>query len=229
MSVHDRRGKMVINTVFLFVPNLITYARFLCYLVGFLVHVFGNWQWCVILYSVGFMGDVWDGMAARKLNQSSKLGAALDMLADRVATTGLCVILAQQYPRYTLIFILLIALDITSHYFLVYLAALQGEGSHKNFASQSEYRLLRLYYGNRYVLTAFVTGNEVVYIVLYIFSYTFGTSMAWFNGEWSMWHILLLVSLPFYVLKQLTNILQLTSSIRQIARIDAEAYLETQR
>ncbi len=217
---------MPINKVFLFVPNLITYARFLCYFGGFLAHTLGSWQWCAALYVVGFIGDSVDGLAARRLNQVSKFGAALDMLADRVATTGLCVIIAQQYPRYTLIFILLIALDVSSHYVLMYLAALQGGGSHKNFASQSEYRLLRLYYGNRYVLTAFVTGNEVVYILMYIFSNTIGSPMIWFNSAWGIWHILLALCLPIYALKQFTNVLQLASSMRKIVQIDAQEYFE---
>ena len=215
---------MAMNKIFLFVPNLISYGRLFCYLGGFLAHVYGNWRWCVILYSAGFMGDIWDGMAARKLNQSTKFGAAMDMLSDRVATTGLCVILAQQYPRYTLIFIILIGLDISSHYLIVYLAALQGGGNHKNFASQSEFGLLRLYYGNRYVLTAFVTGNEIVYIIMYIFSNTRGTPITWFSGGLGLWHILLILCLPIYVLKQITNVQQLISSIRKIAGIDAGNY-----
>ena len=93
---------MAINNVYFFIPNLITFIRFALYLGGFLLHTMGHWQWCAALYTVGFVGDYWDGVAARKLNQSSQTGAVLDMVGDRIATTGLCVILAQIYGNYIL-------------------------------------------------------------------------------------------------------------------------------
>ena len=108
---------MSINKVLLYIPNLIGYGRFLFYAGSFLAHSLGNWQLCVVLYLVAFILDEFDGRAARAYNQSSNFGAALDMVADRSATAGLCLILAQLYPDYLLIFIGAIALDISSHYY----------------------------------------------------------------------------------------------------------------
>ena len=211
---------MTINKVFLFVPNMLSYARILLYIGGFFLHTTGHWQWCAILYTAGFLGDYWDGVAARKLNQCSKFGAALEMVSDRTATAGLCVILAHLYPRYIVVFILLIALDIGSHYYLLYLTSLQGEKSHKDSGTQSEYRLLNAYYGNVTVLRLLVTGNEFFYIFLYSAYYAVGPGMSLFTKEFGGWQIAILICLPFYVLKQWINILQLKSSAGQIARID---------
>jgi CDP-diacylglycerol--inositol 3-phosphatidyltransferase len=50
------------------------------------------------------------------LNQTSTLGAVLDMVTDRLATTGLFLILAMQYPMFYFPCILFIFLDIFSHW-----------------------------------------------------------------------------------------------------------------
>ena len=55
--------------------------------------------------AIAFILDEFDGRAARAYNQSSNFGAALDMVADRSATAGLRLILAQLYPQYLLFFI----------------------------------------------------------------------------------------------------------------------------
>ncbi len=217
---------MAINKVFLFVPNLIGYARMALYLASFLLHSLGHWQWCAVLYFLGFFGDNWDGYAARKLDQHTKFGAALDMVEDRIATTGLCLILAQLYPELTFVLILLITLDIGSHYYLVYLTAAQGEKSHKEQATASEYRLLKLYYGNAHVMRFLVIGNEVVYFCLYILYYTADFRHSWSTWDSGFWQIFLVIHIPMWLLKQFINILQLKSSTTQIASIDAKEHAQ---
>jgi CDP-diacylglycerol--inositol 3-phosphatidyltransferase len=44
------------------------------------------------------------------------MGAVLDMVTDRFSTAGLCTILAQLYPDYSLFFISIVSLDLSSHY-----------------------------------------------------------------------------------------------------------------
>ena len=51
----------------------------------------------VILYIASFVGDLFDGMAARKFNQSSSFGGLLDMITDRCATLGLLFVLMGEY------------------------------------------------------------------------------------------------------------------------------------
>ena len=50
------------------------------------------------------------------LNQTSTLGAVLDMVTDRLATTGLFMLLAMQYPDWYMLCISLVFLDIFSHW-----------------------------------------------------------------------------------------------------------------
>ncbi|MEM8828867.1 MAG: CDP-alcohol phosphatidyltransferase family protein [Cyanobacteria bacterium P01_G01_bin.19] len=213
---------MSINKVFFFVPNLIGYARFLLYLVSFIAHSLGSWQLCISLYAIAFILDEFDGRAARAYNQSSNFGAALDMVADRAATAGLCLILAQLYPQYLLFFIIAIALDVSSHYYLIYATGMLGKASHKDSAQWSSNQLMKLYYGNKTFMDLLILGNEVFYILWYLNFYLVGFKF-YVNGlETNIWQVLILLWLPIYVLKQTTNVLQLQSAAQEIARIDLE-------
>ena len=212
---------MPINKVFLYVPNIIGYVRFIFYTASFISHSFGNWQLCIGLYAIAFILDEFDGRAARAYNQSSNFGAALDMTADRCATAGLCLILAQLYPNYLLAFIGAIALDVTSHYYLIYATGILGKVNHKDSAQWSTNRLLKLYYGSKTFMDILILGNEVFYILLYLDFYLTGLNFAFGIWNISFWQLLIIISLPIYLLKQITNVLQLQASAREIANIDS--------
>ena len=211
---------MPINKVFLYIPNLIGYVRFGFYLASFVCHSLGNWQLCIGLYSIAFILDEFDGRAARAYNQSSNFGAALDMVADRSATAGLCLILAQLYPRYLLAFIIAIAIDVSSHYYLIYATGMLGESSHKDTSKWSSNGLLKLYYGKKSFMDVLILGNEVFYILLYLNFYL--RDIAFNLAEWriSILPLLLVIFLPIYLLKQATNILQFQAAAQEIAKID---------
>lgn len=210
------------NRVFLFVPNIIGYFRFGFYLASFIAYTLNNWQLCLILYVVGFILDEFDGRAARILNQNSNFGAALDMVADRSATAGLCLILSQLYPDYLLVFIIAIALDISSHYYSIYAKGILGKSSHKDtelWANSS--KLLKLYYGNKPFMDLLILGNELFYILLYLAYFIVGFNISLFSWEVNIWQVAIAICLPIYLLKQITNILQLQSSAMQIATVDS--------
>ncbi|MBE9047701.1 CDP-alcohol phosphatidyltransferase family protein [Pleurocapsales cyanobacterium LEGE 10410] len=211
---------MEINRVFLYVPNLIGYGRLLLYLASFISHSLGSWQLCISFYAIAFILDEFDGRAARAYNQSSNFGAALDMTADRAATAGLCLILAQLYPNYLLAFILAIALDITSHYYLIYATGMLGKASHKDSTEWSNSSLLKLYYGNKSFMDLLILGNELFYLLLYLSFYSVGSNFTLTIWKLSLWQWLILVCLPIYLLKQITNVLQLQNAAQEIARID---------
>ncbi|WMV40388.1 hypothetical protein MTR67_033773 [Solanum verrucosum] len=78
---------------------------------------------------------------------ASTFGAVLDMVTDRVSTACLLVILSQVY-RPGLVFLSLLALDISSHWLQMYSTFLVGKTSHKDVKDSSSW-LFRLYYGNR--------------------------------------------------------------------------------
>lgn len=109
------------ENVFLFVPNLIGYARVVLAAVSLYympVHPIS----CTLTYGLSCLLDAVDGQAARALNQTSKFGAVLDMVTDRCTTACLLCFLAgtDMYRPYALVFQFLIALDFASHYIHMY-------------------------------------------------------------------------------------------------------------
>lgn len=70
-------------------------------------------SWC---YVVSSLLDAIDGHAARYYNQSTKFGAILDQLTDRIGTMCLMVTLCLFYPAYTFWFQLSMAIDIACHW-----------------------------------------------------------------------------------------------------------------
>lgn len=105
---------------------------------------------CSALYSVSCLLDALDGYAARYFNQSTKFGGVLDMVTDRCTTSCLLVFLASAFPRWSIIFQILISLDLASHYMHMYATlTMGGQGqSHKNVDEKRSW-LLRQYYSNK--------------------------------------------------------------------------------
>lgn len=81
------------------------------------------------LYLYSFIGDLFDGMAARKFNQSSKFGGVLDMVTDRCTTAGMLVVLSWIYVSegMKLMFLGLFFLDISSHWMQMTSSLMIGE------------------------------------------------------------------------------------------------------
>lgn len=102
------------------------------------------------------MLDMFDGMAARKFNQSSSFGAVLDMVCDRASNGVMLAILGGFYPQYSWLFYGDIILDLVSHWYQMY-AALSCQEHHKKI--KNKFKLLDIYYGNSLVLAGLVAGN----------------------------------------------------------------------
>ena len=85
--------------VLLYVPNLIGYARIASTIVSFLLMVISPdwWLLAILLYITSFVGDLFDGLVARKLNQTSDFGGLIDMVTDRCSTLGLLFVLSGDY------------------------------------------------------------------------------------------------------------------------------------
>ncbi|OWM83961.1 hypothetical protein CDL15_Pgr004392 [Punica granatum] len=113
-----------------------------------------------------FVCDAIDGWCARKFNQVSTFGAVLDMVTDRISTACLLVILSQVYSP-GLIFLSLLALDISSHWLQMYSTFLLGKGSHKDVKDSTNW-LFRAYYGNRKFMGYCCVACEVLYIILFL-------------------------------------------------------------
>lgn len=110
--------------VWLFVPNLIGYVRIISGLLAFVAaRDPARWAEFFLLYAFSYSLDAVDGVAARKLGQTSRLGAVLDMVTDRFCTAGLLSVLAALYPAWHWVFTFLMILDIVSHWAQMYRCA----------------------------------------------------------------------------------------------------------
>lgn len=199
------------SNVYVYIPNIIGYARIAFTLYSFHI-AFRHPVACVALYFFGFVCDELDGRAARTFNQCSTLGALLDMVTDRVATTGLLAILCAFYPTYSLLFLVLLMLDISSHWFQMYSTLLAGSSTHKDVKSRS--LLVRFYYSNRMFMGFCCVCCEVQYLCIYLL-------------KWPAFQQLGLLSIQPALLHQippaLIRALPLVSSLQRLGGVPAVA------
>ncbi|KAI5171419.1 CDP-diacylglycerol--inositol 3-phosphatidyltransferase [Nematocida sp. LUAm3] len=183
---------------FLFVPNIIGYVRAVLLLLSLMAPkgIF------VFLYCLSYILDAADGYTARMFKQESQLGYIFDMALDRASSTILFSNISRYYPWLFPLCSFLIILDLISHMFAV-ASGFINKSSHKAQTQEpTEHPIVRycnsilsIYY-SRYILFFICLFNEM--FVLNILSYhskMFGISL-----------------LPFFLFKQLTNILQLARS-----------------
>jgi phosphatidylglycerophosphate synthase len=142
-----------VRNVWLFVPNLIGYARFLLLLASlFSVLRAESTHLFLALYAASYLLDAADGPVARSLQQTSRFGAVLDMVTDRVSTAVLLAALAHESvasPARALrpwapAWLGLLVLDIAAHWVQMYATLALGAASHK--ALPDEPALLTWYY-----------------------------------------------------------------------------------
>eukprot|EP00042_Codosiga_hollandica_P033943 m.233343 g.233343 ORF g.233343 m.233343 type:complete len:264 (-) comp54290_c0_seq5:132-923(-) len=154
------------ENIFLFVPNLIGYGRVVSGIAS-LFYMTTDPITAMTLYWISAFLDAFDGEAARRLKQTTKFGAVLDMVSDRCTTVALAVTCAQLHPQYTVAFQLFIILDIASHWIHMYSSLLQGSQSHKTI-DLSAHWLLRIYYTDRKVLFGMCAANELFFMAVYM-------------------------------------------------------------
>lgn len=113
--------------MWLYVPNLIGYVRIISGLAAFWVcHDPASWSTFFVLYAFSYGLDAVDGVAARALGQTSRLGAVLDMVTDRFCTAALLALLSAVYtsgPLRPAVFTYLMVLDVVSHWAQMYRCA----------------------------------------------------------------------------------------------------------
>ncbi|VDM32289.1 unnamed protein product [Hydatigera taeniaeformis] len=213
-------------SVFLFVPNLIGYVRILLLL-------YACWYMptdpvrAVVSYLLSALLDAVDGHTARLLDQSTKFGAALDMLSDRCTTMCLLFTLGVFYPHYLFFFQLSACIDITSHWLFVQSSIQSGSSSHKTIGIDGN-PLLRIYYANRTILFIMCAGNELFYAMLYVLHFTEGpycksrpTNCRKMVFGLGLYLMILYLSLPIALLKTLVGIVHLYTAAINVASIDA--------
>ena len=174
----------------------------------------------IICYFISFILDAFDGMVARAVHQTSKLGATLDMVTDRISTAGLLAVLSGFYPDYSTYFVYLIMLDVGSHWLQTHSGFLVNikNDNHKNLGEK--FFLLRLYYTNRNVLGVVCLGAEVFLLLLY-FNHFYPKFLEnpFFLGFFY-------VNFAIYVFKQIISIIQIFGASSRIAVWDAKEATE---
>ncbi|CAL1267349.1 unnamed protein product [Larinioides sclopetarius] len=203
------------ENIFLFVPNLIGYARIILAIISF-YYMPSDHIKATFCYLLSGLLDAFDGYAARFLNQGTKFGAMLDQLTDRCATMCLLVTLACFYPKWMILFQLSMTIDIASHWIHQQAALMQGKTSHK-FIDAAANPVIRIYYTSRPVLFCMCAGNELFYSMLYLVYFTPGPTIIFGIG---LFHILLYISTPVAIVKTLISLLQLYVACMNIGIID---------
>ncbi|KAL0119845.1 hypothetical protein PUN28_007935 [Cardiocondyla obscurior] len=171
-------------------------------------------SWC---YVVSSLLDAIDGHAARYYNQSTKFGAILDQLTDRVGTMCLTVTLCLFYPAYTFWFQLSMAIDIACHWIYLHTTTLQGKTSHK-FIDMSENPIMRLYYTNRLVLFIMCAGNEAFFAGLYLLHFTEGPIIVGIG----LYRLIVYLSAPIALVKTAISVLHGYVSSINLSIIDVK-------
>lgn len=189
--------------VVFYVPNLIGYIRIVLSAIAFANY--GKPNMFFLYYFVGFVLDAADGLAARKLDQSSHFGAQLDMLTDRCATAALLTVLSALYPAQAFLCYTLIFLDGYSHWLQMVAGMSAGASSHK-LASRGA--LLKLYYW-RPCLTFVCTLNEMCFLIFYMKAFMSGPML--FSGL-SLFDAILYCAVPVCILKQVVSVRQIASA-----------------
>ncbi|XP_048373203.1 CDP-diacylglycerol--inositol 3-phosphatidyltransferase isoform X1 [Sphaerodactylus townsendi] len=204
------------ENIFLFVPNLIGYARIIFAFIAFYFMPTSHLTASFFYLLSGFL-DAFDGHAARVLNQGTRFGAMLDMLTDRCATMCLLVNLAMLYPESALWFQLSMSLDVASHWLHLHSTVVKGGESHKSI-DLSGNPVLRLYYSSRAVLFTMCAGNELFYCMLYLLC--FGEGPEILPGSVGLYRLVLWVSTPVAITKSLISLVHLICASCNMAALD---------
>lgn len=200
------------TNVFLYVPNMIGYARILLLGCSF-YFILKDYRLALGLYGLSYTLDAFDGLAARLLNQSSLFGSVLDMLTDRVSTMCLLMTIGHLYSGYIFVFQILLAIDIVSHWLHFFSANLQGKQSHKSsFDRETTNHLMRLYYENKFILTSVCAMEQLFYcslvVIYYEKSYHYYQPLYW----------LVVICLPAVIFKNWINLLQIYDACLVMAK-----------
>jgi len=204
-------------SVYLFVPNLIGYTRVLLAFIAFYV-CFDEPILFLVLYAISEILDAVDGYAARALNQSSKYGAVLDMVTDRASTTSLIVVLSKFYPERISPLMLLIVLDLTSHFAHLYSTLIRGATSHKSISPEQSW-FLQIYYTSRVVLFILCFCNEALFLTAYAWHF-WDPEIILFGHAIAVAKLLFYLFLPLCSVKQFMNLVQLIQAGKDLVAVD---------
>jgi CDP-diacylglycerol--inositol 3-phosphatidyltransferase len=230
--------------VLTYVPNLIGYARIFLVSASFVLLIAGPKEWwdvAVLLYVGGFVGDLFDGYAARALGQTSCFGGVLDMVTDRCSTVGLLYVLGHEYASvvddgtsipsatssFRLGFLVLQILDVASHWCQMYATLSLGLHHKSEEGNADKNVLVRWFYRYYWFFGYLCCGAEFTYVLLLVRSRTLDSkgllNLLSAENTVRLVDFALVVTVPGCLAKQAVNVTQLSSACYAIADADAAA------
>lgn len=206
-------------SIYFYIPNLIDYGRFISLFIALYYHDKDPVLFTIV-YFISFGLDLFDGMAARHFNQFSRIGAALDMIADRLTTASLLIILGKLYPDFFVVFILLVLLDVGSHWLQVYSSLLEI-AENKNIKNHKEIKekflILDIYYHNRFVLFNTCLFAEIFLLLTYLNHYY----LDWMNND--IYKYFYYFSFGIYGFKQVASVFQIFGASDRVVEMDLKS------
>ena len=193
------------TNVYHYWPNRVDYLRLICLLVGLYLAVIYPMTGLALIV-ISCLLDALDGLLARKLNQGSILGSALDFAIDRMTTCGIVIMLIRISPHWWFFWLLIALLDSGSHFMHLYASLPQSVNNHKKM-DKAENKFLKQYYTNRGVLFTSCLVHDLFFMVVYIYHYY---PSVWLIGLGVIFGI-------GFVHKTTIHVLQIISAIQKLA------------
>eukprot|EP00753_Platysulcus_tardus_P005692 PLAT13618.1.p2 GENE.PLAT13618.1~~PLAT13618.1.p2 ORF type:complete len:235 (+),score=115.09 PLAT13618.1:45-707(+) len=210
------------NAIWFYVPNLIGYVRVVTAIYSIVLAFTSELGDAMpaLWYFISFFLDAFDGLAARRLNQSSTFGAFLDMITDRCCTAALLAILSHMYKQHSILFIMLMLLDISSHWAQMYSAGGMTGINHKK---ASDNPLLTFYYSFPYALFLLCLFSEGFLAFIWLLGAGVPGPMLTLPvlGQTALCKVGAYFCLPWFVFKQLVSVVQLGEACAAIVEYDA--------
>lgn len=133
--------------VALYIPNLLGYARIVLAFVG-LQFASTKPETAVTIWIVSAMLDLFDGLLARALNQTSSFGVLLDIAADSILRSCVWVAVAVANPAYTAVACFLVSLESVT--MLVTQLHAASHGTHWKEARRKDPWLVRAFFSRNF-------------------------------------------------------------------------------
>lgn len=186
-------------------PNRIDYLRLILLIVGISISSYTP-MLALNLIILSCLLDALDGYLARKLDQSSLLGSALDFAIDRMTLAGITAMLIHIEPTYWLFWVFVVLLDSGSHFMHLYASLPQSQMNHKQVA-ESEPKLLKQYYSNKAVLFFSCLIHDLFLCVVFIHHYY---PYKWLYVLWVIFGV-------GFIHKTIIHVLQIIAAIQKLA------------
>ena len=171
-----------------YIPNLLTYLRFLLIPVFVVLYFKGMDGWAVGALLLSILSDFLDGKAARALNQVSELGILLDPFADKLTQGVVVICLGLRYPMLWYLF----AIEFVKEMFMIVAGALTIRKKRIKFGGAkwygkvgtgiTDFTLLLL------LLFPQMPENVRLSLVVFCGTWMLVTLMLYAHNYWGMWY-----------------------------------------